>query len=822
MATNIEESAVEHIEVKTEEQGEASGTNGVRAIAMGKAQLGTEKLLKMGVRTAVSVADTLGKLRSGSTAKDALEEGVPLYLDPEEEYAREKAERLREWPEPVEGKTASVLDLFGYRDVDEGRFFVRNDGKRMAVFEVSGRTLDEPTVAAFAGALNSMQGHVQFLIRQHPPRLNQLRIEMRSRYEWVEDNIGLSPSLSDAAESLDDMLSGMEERPGLLDRRFYIICEEKYIDDVTAAMGRVNLVFAQMGGTALDILIRSVAFGQSPASLPQHDRIAYRVHSRYVKSDNNHFRRTIHVKVLPRLMTDSFVSSILLMGVPLDMSFHITPISSNQALANLKSQLTRMQASANGQMKRKGMVEEKERVAIEDLLRMRSAVMRGFERMFNVSLMITVHGQTLEKVNEHVNMLRSILTSVVAQVDDLPRIQGNALVCTMPLCDNRLNRWTTADTSTLALMFPFNPPDIDTRHGTLMGVDLNAGSLVTYDMFDSPEAQNMNMAILATSGAGKSFTAKLTILRQMTRGVRVYVIDPEGEYVDSARAAGGKILTPGVPNQGMNPFVVTETGPELMERVQNLVNLLQVMIGRRLDPTDVANLDDAVTSYYEQAIQHGEQGTWKGLYSHIKQREPKLATMLKRFSTGSMRYLLSDEGNDLLMDEAPITVFSLQLLKDDMRAAAAVVCAETVWTMATRDPRPRMLVVDEVWSIIQDPEGAAFMMNSAKRARKHMLGLTSITQDVSDLLAVNSSEGVKGNSGRSLITNAAYKLLLRQDPAAADVIEDTFQLPNGIARRLSSYPTGQGLLITPMGRCTIQIEASNVEADIIKWEGGAY
>ena len=39
------------------------------------------------------------------------------------------------------------------------------------------------------------------------------------------------------------------------------------------------------------------------------------------------------------------------------------------------------------------------------------------------------------------------------------------------------------------------------------------------------------------------------MLRGLTRGVTAYVIDPEGEYADMARAAGGRVLSPGVPGQ---------------------------------------------------------------------------------------------------------------------------------------------------------------------------------------------------------------------------------------------------------------------------------
>ena len=99
----------------------------------------------------------------------------------------------------------------------------------------------------------------------------------------------------------------------------------------------------------------------------------------------------------------------------------------------------------------------------------------------------------------------------------------------------------------------------------------------------------------------------------------------------------------------------------------------------------------------------------------------------------------TDEGDHLLHHEALVTVFDLRLLEPELRPAAAMVCTETVWAVAARNPRPRLLVVDEVWSIMQRPRGAAFMVSMAKRARKQRLGLQFITQDVQDLLSEDTS-----------------------------------------------------------------------------------
>ena len=158
------------------------------------------------------------------------------------------------------------------------------------------------------------------------------------------------------------------------------------------------------------------------------------------------------------------------------------------------------------------------------------------------------------------------------------------------------------------------------------------------------------------------------------------------------------------------------------------------------------------------------------------------------FATGSLRHLLSDEGDDLLGNEALVTVFDLHLLEPELRPAAAMVCTETVWAAAAQDPKPRLLVVDEVWSIMQHPEGAAFMVSMAKRARKHRLGLQFITQDVQDLLSEDTSRTITGHSGRALLQNAAFKLLLQQDAAAISTVGDAFDLPVELQRWLLSCP----------------------------------
>ena len=87
----------------------------------------------------------------------------------------------------------------------------------------------------------------------------------------------------------------------------------------------------------------------------------------------------------------------------------------------------------------------------------------------------------------------------------------------------------------------------------------------------------------------------------LTRGVTAYVIDPEGDYADMARAAGGRVLSPGVPGQGMNPFVIDKgDNEELLQRIGSLRRLIEVMVGKSLGAERRAAFDHALAGYYAQ------------------------------------------------------------------------------------------------------------------------------------------------------------------------------------------------------------------------------
>ena len=690
---------------------------------------------------------------------------------------------------------------------------VRLDGVKLGVCEVMGLEIDEPKLGAFAGALNALDFPAQLLVRQHPPRLEGMRESLKQAQPE-----SLPPQTKAASESLQRLLTELESRDGILDRRFYAVCEFERLDELRGLLARAGLSVHPLKGRQLRMFFVSAALGGSPAEFDEDATVEVEVNRREMRV-GGHVTRSLHLGKWPRSLAPGFLQSLMAAGAPMDLSVHLGPIPTEQAARTLEWQKVRFESAQSLSFKRGRTMSPEAEIALEDVTRLRDEVQRGRERLFHASLSVTLHARDEASLKEMTQRAKAHFAATLGKLDDLAFRQREGLLSTLPLALNAVAVWRTLDTSSIARLFPFSPPDLDTRSGTLYGIDMRACAAVVYDPWDGTHL-NANTAVLARSGSGKSFATKLGMLRGLCRGVTAYVIDPEGEYADMARAAGGRVLSPGVPGQGMNPFVIERgDSEELLQRIGSLRRLIEVMVGESLGAERRASLDHALAGYYAQPR---ERTGFRTFYAFLEQEAGDLARLLRPFATGSLRNLLSDEGDDLLSNEALITVFDLRLLEPELRPAAAMVCTETVWAAAAQDPKPRLLVVDEVWSIMQHPEGAAFMVSMAKRARKHRLGLQFITQDVQDLLSEDTSRAITGHSGRALLQNAAFKLLLQQDAAAISTVGDAFDLPEDLQRWLLSCPRGDGLLLAKGHRFPVRIEATPEETAVIEWRPGRH
>ena len=170
------------------------------------------------------------------------------------------------------------LPLFFMLSHVEDDGLVRLDGVKLGVCEVMGLEIDEPKLGAFAGALNALDFPAQLLVRQHPPRLSGLR----EKLQQVRPS-NLPPQTQAAAESLQRLLTDLETRDGILDRRFYAVCEFARIDELRGLLARAGLSVHPLRGRQLRMSFVSAALGGSPVEFDGDTTVDVEINRRSIR-----------------------------------------------------------------------------------------------------------------------------------------------------------------------------------------------------------------------------------------------------------------------------------------------------------------------------------------------------------------------------------------------------------------------------------------------------------------------------------------------------------------------------------------------------------
>jgi conjugal transfer ATP-binding protein TraC len=182
-----------------------------------------------------------------------------------------------------------------------------------------------------------------------------------------------------------------------------------------------------------------------------------------------------------------------------------------------------------------------------------------------------------------------------------------------------------------------------------------------------------------------------------------------------------------------------------------------------------------------------------------------LAQRLTKYTEGTFSGIFNQQTNINLNNQ--LVVFSVRDLEDSLRPIAIYVTLNYLWNIVRSSLKKRILVIDEAWWMMQYEDSAKFLFSIAKRARKYYLGVTTITQDVSDFL--------QSPYGKPIVTNSSIQLLLKQSPAAIDLIAETFFLTEGEKYLLLESDVGEGIFFAGLKHVAIKVIASYMEDQII-------
>jgi type IV secretory pathway VirB4 component len=502
----------------------------------------------------------------------------------------------------------------------------------------------------------------------------------------------------------------------------------------------------------------------------------------------------------------------------MDISLNIEPVESQVVLSNLRKKVGRLEASYTVNQE-KGRVRDPQLEAqITDAEELRDKLQVGEDRFFRFGLYITVYGGDPKELDLVGRKVESILGGglVYAKPATIQMEQG--FNSTLPMGTDQMQIRRNMDTGAISTSFPFTTANLSRDEGILYGINRQNNSLVLFDRFS---LENANMVVFAKSGAGKSFAIKLECLRSLMMGTEIIVIDPENEYRTLCDAVGGSFLHLSLASETrINPFDIPQTvdaeeaDNALRANIIMLHGLLRLMTGQ-MSPAEEADMDLAlINTYAEKGITNdplthrAQPPVMSDLYNTLNKmggNGPSLAARLRRFTEGTFAGIFSEQSNVDLNNS--FVIFNIRDLEDELRPIGMYITLNYIWNKVKTDKKKRILVIDEAWQLMQYQDSAMFMFSIAKRARKYFLGLTTISQDVEDFLSTRL--------GRAVVNNSSLQLLLKQNPAAVEVVAGTFKLTQEETKRLTQFPVGEGLFFAGLSHVVIRTIASPNEEQLI-------
>ncbi len=527
--------------------------------------------------------------------------------------------------------------------------------------------------------------------------------------------------------------------------------------------------------------------------------------------------RSFFVISYPRFLGESWFAPIINLDKVFNISIFVHPVETAKVLRQFQKKVAEVQSQI-AIREQKGLVRDPMLdTAYQDLENLRDQLQQAQEKLFDVGVYISIYGDSEAELDKTESEIKSILESKLVYVKPALFQQEQGYKSNLPTATDELLVHSKLNSSPLSSLFPFISFDLTSDKGILYGINRHNSSLVLFDRFS---LENYNSITFAKSGAGKSYTTKLEILRTLMFDTDVIVIDPEREYEFLAEATGGKYFNISLNSEHhINPFDLPvpredESGADVLRsNIINLVGLFRIMMGG-LTPEEDALIDKAITETYAlkditpdsdfKNIQPPLLSDFELVLAGMEGGE-SLVQRLTKYTKGTWSGFINQPTNVDI--GAKFIVFSLRDMEEELKPVAMYIVTHYIWNAIRKNLKKRLLVIDEAWWMMKSEDTASFLLGLAKRGRKYFLGVATITQDVDDFL--------KSPYGTPIITNSSIQILLKQSPSSIDRLQQVFNLTDEEKYLLLESDVGEGIFFVGLKHVAIKIIASYTEDQII-------
>lgn len=470
------------------------------------------------------------------------------------------------------------------------------------------------------------------------------------------------------------------------------------------------------------------------------------------------------------------------------------------------------------------------------------------EDLYFMNILITVTADSEKELEWRIDELKKLLISQDIEVSHCHFREEQAFLSALPLVslDKHLFARSKRNilTTGVASCYPFTSFEMCDDNGILLGVNKHNNSLIIVDIFNSRIYKNANMAILGTSGSGKTFTMQLMALRMRRKNIQTFIIAPlkGNEFYRACNNIGGEFIqiSPASPNC-INIMEIRKTDTTVADLL-DAPNIDKSMLAGKIQKLHIffsllipdmtyeekQLLDDAlIKTYALKGITHNNDSLvdpehpdrYKkmpilgDLHEVLKQspETKRLANIINRFVGGSARSF--NQQTNVRLDNKYI-VLDISELTGDLLTVGMFVALDYVWDKAKEDrTAEKAIYIDETWQLIgaaSNRLAAEFVLEIFKIIRGYGGSAICATQDLNDFFALED-----GKYGKGIINNAKTKIVLNLEDEEAQRVQDILHLSETETMAITHFERGNGLISTNNNNITVEFKASELEKELI-------
>ena len=473
------------------------------------------------------------------------------------------------------------------------------------------------------------------------------------------------------------------------------------------------------------------------------------------------------------------------------------------------------------------------------------------EDFYYLNLLITVTAPSVEDLEWKAGEIKKLLLSQDMDVCTCHFREEQAFCSALPLVSMEKGLFERGKRNLLtggaASCYPFTSFEMCDDNGILLGVNKYNSSLIIVDIFNSAIYKNANMAILGTSGAGKTFTMQLMALRMRRKNIPVFIIAPlKGhEFHRACANVGGEFIqiSPASPHC-INVMEIRKVdrsvselldGPgiqlsELAAKIQQLHIFFSLLIPD-MSHEERQLLDEAlIRTYNSKGITHDntsledpanpnryrEMPVLGDLYEILRAapETTRMAHILNRLVNGSASTF--NKQTNVRLDNK-YTVLDISSLTGDLLTVGMFVALDFVWDRAKADrTEEKAIFIDECWQLLSGAGATGtrlagdFVLEIFKTVRGFGGSAICASQDLNDFFNLD-----EGRFGKGIINNSKTKIILNLEDDEAERVQDTLHLSDAETMEVTHFERGSGLISTNNNNIMVEFKASPLEKDLI-------